>query len=202
MARARAGSVRGLFFLHKTLPFPPYGCSTVVLICFTCPAITVVTVILWALDGVRGRALGWLGPGSPKSQPHQGYGCFYGYGCSTVVLISNPVTGAGTPLGCPHSCIGCAALCTAATGVAGRYGGTLRHQINPLRVVRATKTPHVTRRGPLGPGTAPACMEMELSPRPGPTAKSQPARIFSSLSCIKTHTRSPECHLHLCGVYV
>ena len=41
-----------------------YGCSTVVLICFTCPAITVVTVILWALDGVRGRALGWLGPGS------------------------------------------------------------------------------------------------------------------------------------------
>ena len=34
------------------------GCSTVVLICFTCPAITVVTVILWALDRVRGRALG------------------------------------------------------------------------------------------------------------------------------------------------
>ena len=27
-----------------------YGCSTVVLICFTCPAITVVTVILRALD--------------------------------------------------------------------------------------------------------------------------------------------------------
>ena len=47
------------------------GCSTVVLICFTCPAITVVTVILWALDRVRGRVLGWLGPGSPKSQPHQ-----------------------------------------------------------------------------------------------------------------------------------
>ena len=45
--------------------------STVVLICITCPAITVVTVILWALDRVRGRALGWLGPGSPKSQPHQ-----------------------------------------------------------------------------------------------------------------------------------
>ena len=48
-----------------------YGCSTVVLICITCPAITVATVILWALDRVRGRALGWLGPGSPKSQPHQ-----------------------------------------------------------------------------------------------------------------------------------
>ena len=30
-----------------------------------------MTVILWALDRVRGRALGWLGPGSPKSQPHQ-----------------------------------------------------------------------------------------------------------------------------------
>ena len=41
-------------------------------LCFTCPAMTVVTVILWALDRVRGRALGWLGPGSPKSQPHQG----------------------------------------------------------------------------------------------------------------------------------
>ncbi len=40
-------------------------------LCFTCPAITVVTVILRALDRVRGRALGWLGPGSPKSQPHQ-----------------------------------------------------------------------------------------------------------------------------------
>ena len=35
-----------------------YGCSTVVLVCITCPAITVVTVILWALDRVRGRALG------------------------------------------------------------------------------------------------------------------------------------------------
>ena len=48
--------------------------STLVLrlfLCFTCPAITVVTVILWALDRVRGRALGWPGPGSPKSQPHQ-----------------------------------------------------------------------------------------------------------------------------------
>ena len=38
-----------------------YGCSTVVLICFTCPAITVVTVILQALDRVRGRTLGLLG---------------------------------------------------------------------------------------------------------------------------------------------
>ena len=34
-------------------------------ICITCPAITVGTVILRALDRVRGRALGWLGPGSP-----------------------------------------------------------------------------------------------------------------------------------------
>ena len=51
--------------------FIGYGCSTVVLIGFTCPAITVVTVILWALDRVRGRALGWLDPGTPKSQPHQ-----------------------------------------------------------------------------------------------------------------------------------
>ena len=32
---------------------------------------TVGTVISWALDRVRGRALGLLGPGSPKSQPHQ-----------------------------------------------------------------------------------------------------------------------------------
>ena len=39
-------------------------CSTFVLICFTRPAITVGTVILWALDRVRGRVLGWLGPGS------------------------------------------------------------------------------------------------------------------------------------------
>ena len=35
-----------------------YGCSTVVLICFTCPAITVATVILRALERVRERALG------------------------------------------------------------------------------------------------------------------------------------------------
>ena len=48
-----------------------HGCSTVVLVCITCPATTVGTVISWALDRVRGRALGWLGPGSPKSQPHQ-----------------------------------------------------------------------------------------------------------------------------------
>ena len=45
---------------------------TVVLKCFTCPAITVATVTLWALDRVRGRVLGWLGPGSPKSQPGVG----------------------------------------------------------------------------------------------------------------------------------
>jgi len=40
-------------------------------LCFTCPAITVATVILRALDRIRGRALDWLGPGSPKSQPNQ-----------------------------------------------------------------------------------------------------------------------------------
>ena len=39
---------------------PTYGCSTVVLIGFTCPAITVVTVILRALDRVRERVLGLL----------------------------------------------------------------------------------------------------------------------------------------------
>ena len=41
----------------------------VVLICFTCPAITVRTVILRALDRVRGgsgRALGWLGLDRPN----------------------------------------------------------------------------------------------------------------------------------------
>ena len=37
-----------------------FGCSKVVLICFTCPAITVGTVILRALDRVRERALGLL----------------------------------------------------------------------------------------------------------------------------------------------
>ena len=34
-------------------------------------SITVATVMLRALDRVRGRALGLLGSGSPKSQPHQ-----------------------------------------------------------------------------------------------------------------------------------
>ena len=37
-----------------------YGCSTVILIGFTCPAITVVTVLLRALDRVRERVLGLL----------------------------------------------------------------------------------------------------------------------------------------------
>ena len=41
-------------FIGSTFGMP------VVLICFTCPAITVATVILWALDRVRSRALGWL----------------------------------------------------------------------------------------------------------------------------------------------
>ena len=35
-----------------------YGCSTIFLVGFTCPAITVATAILRALDRVRGRALG------------------------------------------------------------------------------------------------------------------------------------------------
>ena len=34
-----------------------YGCSTVVLVCFTCPATAVVTVMLRAPDRVRERAL-------------------------------------------------------------------------------------------------------------------------------------------------
>ena len=45
-----------------------YGCSTVVLICFTCPATTVGTVTLRALDRVRERALGSFAR-SPKSPP-------------------------------------------------------------------------------------------------------------------------------------
>ena len=45
-----------------------YGCSTVVLIGFTCPATTVGTVILRALDRVRERALGCFAR-SPKSPP-------------------------------------------------------------------------------------------------------------------------------------
>ena len=56
---------------HHGSSFYVLGLFTFVLICFTCPAITVATVILRALDRVRGRALGWLGPGSPKSQPRQ-----------------------------------------------------------------------------------------------------------------------------------
>jgi len=71
---------------------------------------------------------------------------------TNVAVISNPVMGAGTPLGYPHSCIVCAALFTAATGVAWRYGGTLRHQTSPLRVARATKTPHMTHSTPGTPG--------------------------------------------------
>ena len=45
-----------------------YGCSTVVLLCFTCPAITVATVILWALDRVRHADENKLVPG-PESGP-------------------------------------------------------------------------------------------------------------------------------------
>ena len=70
--RARVQAPGGFFLwggggglsLHRALRGYRYGsrgCSTVVLICITCPAITVGTVILWALDRVRGRALGLLG---------------------------------------------------------------------------------------------------------------------------------------------
>ena len=45
-----------------------YGCSTVVLIGITCPAITVATDILRALVRVRERALGCFAR-SPKSPP-------------------------------------------------------------------------------------------------------------------------------------
>ena len=38
-------------------PFSLDGCSTVVLIGFTCPAMTVATVILRALDRVRDREI-------------------------------------------------------------------------------------------------------------------------------------------------
>ena len=44
------------------------GCSTVVLMCFTCPAMTVGTVVLRALVRVRERALGCFAR-SPKSPP-------------------------------------------------------------------------------------------------------------------------------------
>ena len=40
----------------------------VVLMCFTCPALTVMTVVLRALDRVRERALGCFAR-SPKSPP-------------------------------------------------------------------------------------------------------------------------------------
>ena len=71
------GAERGQVDADPTTWFWPhdsdaiYGCSAFVLVCFTCPATTVVTVISRALDRVRGWALGQLGPGSPKSQPHQ-----------------------------------------------------------------------------------------------------------------------------------
>ena len=47
---------------HRTVstPYDMTGCSTVVLMCFTCPAITVATGILRALDRVRERVLGLL----------------------------------------------------------------------------------------------------------------------------------------------
>ena len=52
---------------------PPQNTVVLRLFLYVSPvrSITVVTVMLWALDRVRGRALGLLGSGSPKSQPHQ-----------------------------------------------------------------------------------------------------------------------------------
>ena len=45
---------------HVLVAKDPYGCSTVVLIGFTCPAITVVTVILRALDRVPNPTICWI----------------------------------------------------------------------------------------------------------------------------------------------
>jgi hypothetical protein len=45
------------------------SCERAYAIGFTCPTITVATVILWALDRVCSRVLGWLGPGSPSPNP-------------------------------------------------------------------------------------------------------------------------------------
>ena len=55
-----------------------YGLLTLRLFLYVSPvrSITVATVMLWALDRVRGRALGLLGSGSPKSQPHQALRAF------------------------------------------------------------------------------------------------------------------------------
>ena len=72
-------------------------CSTFVLIGFTCPAITVATVILWALDRVRGRALGWLGPGSPKSLGGGDIKLFYYF-----VEIEGSIRGAPFTTPCPN----------------------------------------------------------------------------------------------------
>ena len=47
--RAMVGNPGSITQTHSVVT----GCSTVVLMCFTCPATTVVTVILWALDRVR-----------------------------------------------------------------------------------------------------------------------------------------------------
>ena len=53
---------------HLPTHMHAHGCSTVVLIGFTCPAMTVGTVMLRALDRVRERALGCFAR-SPKSPP-------------------------------------------------------------------------------------------------------------------------------------
>ena len=58
MPRAACGCY-GCFFGNRGSR-GTYGCSTVVLICFTCQAITVGTVKLRALDRVRERVLGLL----------------------------------------------------------------------------------------------------------------------------------------------
>ena len=65
---AKTSSELAQVALQASRAHPCHGCSTVVLIGFTCPAMTVVTVILRALDRVRERALGCFAR-SPKSPP-------------------------------------------------------------------------------------------------------------------------------------
>ena len=63
------GSEQGVGRLHLDKLRFSLRLFTVVLIRFTCPAMTVRTVMLKALDRVRKRALGLLGARSPKSPP-------------------------------------------------------------------------------------------------------------------------------------
>ena len=78
-----------------------YGCcSTVVLMCFTCPAITVGTVILRALDRVRER------PWGERPWGERALGCFVGHWCVLHWLCVLPAVfmhacrvGARSPVG-------------------------------------------------------------------------------------------------------